>query len=103
LINHRVFAQFSEIHPDGICLDQEGGIWVSSFSKGQFLRVLEGGAITHRIDVPGRHAVACQLGGQNGKTLFGLTTEGSLEDIANCKSKSTIVVADVAVAGAGSP
>lgn len=34
--------------PDGICLDQEGAIWVAAFDCGVFLRVLEGGAITHR-------------------------------------------------------
>lgn len=95
LSNRRVFAQFDDLHPDGICIDCEDGIWVSSFSQGCFLRVLEGGEITHRIDFPGRHAVACQLGGRNGRTLYCLTTEGSLEDIAQGKSSSFIAVAEV--------
>lgn len=103
LSNRQVFAQFEELHPDGICLDIEGGVWVSSFSRGHFIRVLEGGKITHRVEFPGRHAVACQLGGRKGKTLYCLTTEGTLEDIAKGRSKSSIMVADVAIAGAGSP
>jgi len=103
LTNRQLFAQFDELHPDGICLDQEGGIWVSSFSQGRFLRVLDGGEITHQIDVPGRHAIACQLGGRDGKTLFCLTTEGSMAEIASYKSKSFIMTVEVEVAGAGSP
>jgi sugar lactone lactonase YvrE len=102
LSNRRMFAQFDKIHPDGICVDSEDGIWVSSFSQGCFLRVLEGGEITHRIDFPGRHAVACQLGGRNGRTLYCLTTEGSLADIAQGKSSSFISVAKVDAPRAGS-
>ncbi len=103
LTNRRVFAQLSDVLPDGICLDAEGAIWVSSFAQGAFLRVHESGEISSRVDFPGRHAVACQLGGSDGKTLYCLTTEGTLEDIANCKSKSFVSVASVNVPGAGSP
>lgn len=103
LTDRRVFAQFDEIHPDGICLDAEGAIWVSSYSQGYFIRVHDGGEISGRIDVPGRHAIACQLGGQDGRTLFCLSTEGTLEDIAKGRSASFISRAPVSIPGAGSP
>ncbi len=103
LSNRRLFADLGEYGPDGICLDQEGAIWVSAFNHGIFMRVLEGGTITHRIDRSDRHAVACQLGGSDGHTLFCLTCEGSWEEICAGKSRARVEVASVDIPGAGSP
>ena len=33
LSDRRVFAQLGEATPDGICLDAEGAVWVSSFGE----------------------------------------------------------------------
>ena len=103
LSNRREFANLGEYGPDGICLDQEGAIWVSAFDHGEFLRVVEGGNITHRIKLTDRHAVACQLGGFDGCTLFCLTCEGAWEDICFGKSSARVEIAAVDIAGAGSP
>ncbi len=103
LSNRRLFADLGEYGPDGICLDQEGAIWVSAFNHGEFLRVLEGGTITHRIDRTDRHAVACQLGGSDGCTLFCLTCEGTWEEICAGQSRARVEVATVDIPGAGSP
>ena len=103
LSNRREFAGLGEYDPDGICLDQEGAIWVSAFDHGEFLRVLEGGTITHRIHLEDRHAVACQLGGSDGRTLFCLTCEGTWEEICAGKSRARVEVTTVDVSGAGSP
>lgn len=103
LSKRREFASLGDYGPDGICLDREGAIWVSAFDHGEFLRVLEGGTITHRIDVGDRHAVACQLGGSDGRTLFCLTCESAWEEICAGKSRARVEVATVDVAGAGSP
>jgi sugar lactone lactonase YvrE len=103
LSNRRVFADLGEYGPDGICLDQEGAIWVSAFNHGVFLRVLEGGMITHRVDLTDRHAVACQLGGSDGHTLFCLTCEGAWEEICAGRARARVEVATVDVPGAGSP
>ena len=103
LSNRREFADLGEYGPDGICLDQEGAIWVSAFNHGEFLRVLEGGTITHRIDRTDRHAVACQLGGSDGCTLFCLTCEGTWEEICAGQSRARVEVATVDIPGAGSP
>ena len=103
LSGRRVYADLGEHLPDGICLDEGGGIWVASFSGGVFLRVLEGGAVSHRVDVTGRLAIACQLGGKDGRTLFCLTYAGTWEDVCAGRSRAAVEVAEVDVSGAGSP
>jgi len=70
LSNRRVFAAIGGLTPDGICLDAEGAMWVASPGTRAFLRIADGGGILDRIDTPGRMAVACMLGGPDGRTLF---------------------------------
>jgi sugar lactone lactonase YvrE len=87
--------------PDGICLDTEGGIWTALFDKSRFDRVLSG-KVVETIETLGRHAIACQLGGSDGRTLFCLTYEGALEDIGKARSAQVEITA-VDIPGAGSP
>lgn len=103
LTNRRSFADLAPYTPDGICLDRDGAIWVAAFEQGEFIRVREGGEITHRIDTGGRRAVACNLGGADGKTLFCLIYDGDLDDIPKGARNALIETAEVEVAGAGSP
>jgi len=79
LARPRLFAGLDGREPDGICADAEGAIWVPAFNTGEVLRVLDGGKITHRLQFPGS-AVACQLGGEDGHTLFCTTYAGTIPD-----------------------
>lgn len=103
LNNRRVFADLGELTPDGICLDIEGGIWVASFMTGDFVRVVDGGEITDRINVGEKAAVACQIGGADNHTLYCLTFAGEMADLATGKRLARIETVTVDVAGAGSP
>ena len=74
LSNKRAWATLPEgVVPDGICLDANGGIWSASPTSNECIRQLEGGEITHRIDV-GRGAFACMIGGDK---LYVLTASSS--------------------------
>ena len=77
LSNRRVFA--GDVAPDGITLDAEGAVWVSTgFSVS---RVAEGGQVLQRVDLPeGRPPFALMLGGPDGRTLFILTAEWHVAD-----------------------
>ncbi|MGB1880751.1 MAG: SMP-30/gluconolactonase/LRE family protein [Gammaproteobacteria bacterium] len=103
LSGRRVWAELGERTPDGICLDAAGGVWIASFMTGEFVRVEEGGQVTDIAPCPGKCAVACNLGGAEGKTLFALTYEGELEDIQSGARNARIETCQVAVASAGSP
>jgi sugar lactone lactonase YvrE len=74
LTDRRVFADGLDGPPDGICLDAEGGVWTAMTLAHQFERIVDGGEVTHRIDVGDRVAIACMLGGAAGRTLFMLTS-----------------------------
>ena len=89
--------------PDGICLDQEGAVWVASFEEDAFIRLDAGGRELQRIEVPGRRALACVLGGPERRTLFCLSAATSYEELRQRKSSSRIDAVDVEIAGAGYP
>jgi sugar lactone lactonase YvrE len=108
LTARRLFADLGVIGPtgilpDGICLDGEGAVWVASLATSEFVRVTEGGAISQRIPVPGKWAVACTLGGEDRRTLFLCTARTTPEDLAQGKSAGSIETMRVDVPGAGLP
>jgi sugar lactone lactonase YvrE len=102
LSNRRVWAQMDDALPDGICLDEDGGIWVASPISNECLRLTEGGAVTDRIKVE-HQAYACMLGGENGKRLFICTASSSSPEQCKARRDGRIEYADVSVAGAGRP
>jgi sugar lactone lactonase YvrE len=70
LSRRRVWARFSgRVGPDGIALDAEGAVWIASPVSREVLRVREGGEVTHRIPTQDQ-ALACALGGADGRTLY---------------------------------
>jgi sugar lactone lactonase YvrE len=75
LTNRRIWAQIDNCSPDGICLDEEGAIWVANPANDEVLRILEDGEITSSIKVKDTIVYACCLGGEDGKTLFLLTNQ----------------------------
>ena len=76
LENRRTFANFAgyeghePVRPDGICLDNEGAVWLPDPAGRRVLRVLDGGAVTHTTSVDDDAPLACAVGGTDGRTLF---------------------------------
>jgi sugar lactone lactonase YvrE len=103
LCDQRVFADLGERMPDGITLDVEGGVWVGCFLSGEFLRVLEGGEITHRVSTGESWAVAPALGGPEMRTLYLVINDTTFMGIATGDSTCRIETVEVEVPGAGSP
>jgi sugar lactone lactonase YvrE len=69
-----VWAETGRWTPDGICLDAAGGVWAGALAKRHFVRIERGGEVTDAIAVGDRWAIACALGGPDGRTLF-MTTQ----------------------------
>ncbi|QFU92516.1 SMP-30/gluconolactonase/LRE family protein [Amycolatopsis sp. YIM 10] len=71
LSGRRVFAETPSL-PDGICLDDGGGVWAGMPSVPAVARFVEGGEITDIARFRAEEALppACVLGGENRRTLF---------------------------------
>ncbi len=103
LSNRRVWADLGEVTPDGICLDEAGGIWVADPTNAQCVRVVEGGAVTDRIATV-RGCFACMLGGADRRTLHLITGEltGDFARLAK-ERPGRVETVRVDVPGAGWP
>ncbi|WIB00204.1 SMP-30/gluconolactonase/LRE family protein [Curtobacterium sp. MCBA15_012] len=100
LTGRREWAALPEgVTPDGSTVDAEGAVWVCSVDTGEFLRVVEGGTVTDRIDAPGRCAIDCALGGEDGRTLY-LATADSYDPATTATTRAgRISAVRVAVPG----
>jgi sugar lactone lactonase YvrE len=103
LSNRRAFAEGLAGLPDGITLDADGGVWVSMTVAHQFQRIVEGGAVTDCIDMGGRTANACTLGGPQRRTLFLLSNAEADPRHLNGTKLSRLDAVVVDIPGAGLP
>ena len=79
LTDRRVWAETPGRFPDGCVLDDAGGIWFADPAGRECVRVVEGGAVTDRIEAS-QNCFACTLGGDDRQTLYVLTAPGSGPD-----------------------
>jgi sugar lactone lactonase YvrE len=104
LHDRREWARVRGAVPDGICLDEEGAIWMASPISHQVLRVAEGGEVLEEIRTSDeRQPFACMLGGDDRRTLFVCTAFTSEPDAARSQRAGQIEAVEVDVAGAGWP
>jgi sugar lactone lactonase YvrE len=103
LSNRRVYAPLDGLHPDGICLDAEGAIWVACPFMNKIIRVREGGEIAQEIPLPGRDSFACMLGGDDRRTLYKCTAPHFQPEITIPARAGRIEAVRVEVPGAGLP
>ena len=103
LSNRRVWAELGDVTPDGICLDEAGGIWVADPTNSQCVRVVEGGVVTDRIPTA-QGCFACMLGGEDGRTLHLITGQltGNVERLV-AERPGRVETVRVDVRGAGRP
>jgi sugar lactone lactonase YvrE len=102
LVDRRVYAHVDGMVPDGICLDAEGAVWVAHPRVGA-LRLLPGGEVSDRIELPGRNIYACVLGGADRRTLFACTGTTHDRDEAGRIRSAKLEAVTVDVPGAGVP
>ena len=87
---------------DGICLDADGGVWVTAGHLGVF-RVVEGGETTDEVDLGNTGATACMLGGMDGRSLLITASDSHDRAIIRDNPSGHLLTVDVDIPGAGLP
>jgi sugar lactone lactonase YvrE len=64
-----VFATFSEM-PDGLTVDEEGGVWVALWDGGGVRRFASDGRLDRTLPVAGGWITSCAFGGADLRTLY---------------------------------
>jgi sugar lactone lactonase YvrE len=62
--------------PDGLAVDDEGGVWVALHGGSEVRRFLPDGSSAGRVEVPDAGVTACSFGGADGRRLFITTRSG---------------------------
>ena len=103
LTDRRNLADNLDGPPDGIALDADSGVWAAMTLAHQFERITAGGAVTHRIDIGERVAIACALGGPDRRMLFLLSSTGAYPNRLIGTRLSRVDTVTVDIPGAGLP
>ena len=72
LDGRRPFVSFdrSDGIPDGLTVDDEGGVWVALYGGSRIHRYDEGGRLDAVLEVPAENVTSCCFGGADGRSLF---------------------------------
>ncbi len=90
LSNRKVFAEVPGVGPDGLGIDADDGVWVAAADQDRFIRIEDGGRITHEVDVSPHLAVACTIGGPHGDILYCLTAHPSWQAVYDQTSTARV-------------
>lgn len=102
LSNRREWAPLGTRVPDGICLDAEGAVWLANPAAPECVRVAEGGKVLEVVTTSAP-CFACMLGGEDGRTLFMMTSRPATAEETDGKPRGWIETARVGVGHAGRP
>ena len=72
--------------PDGLAVDDDGGVWVALYGGGVVRRYDSGGSLDRVVQVPADNVTACCFGGDDGRSLYVTTA-------------SAVFVTDVGLSG----
>ena len=81
LINRRVFVDLSAENkrPDGLTVDEQGGVWVALSNGSAVRRYTSDGVLDEVVELPVRKVTACTFGGAQLDQLFITTSREGIE------------------------
>jgi sugar lactone lactonase YvrE len=90
--------------PDGITLDAEGHVWAADGLAARVCRIAPGGEIVEEIAMPdGLGVFACQLGGEDGRTLVMCAAPDFYEHSRRAAREAVLLTTTVEIPHAGLP
>ncbi|HEY7717135.1 MAG TPA: SMP-30/gluconolactonase/LRE family protein [Pedococcus sp.] len=98
LVDRRDFVPIDSGHPDGLCVDAEGGVWVALWGGSAVRRYTPDGRLDHVVEVPASNVTACTFGGPDLRQLF-ITTSAEGVDRRDEPLAGAVFSAEPGVAG----
>jgi len=74
--NRRVHARVDGM-PDGLAVDEQGGVWVAVYGGGCVMRFAPDGALDRRVEVPAREVTSLCFGGADRRDLYVVTADNA--------------------------
>jgi sugar lactone lactonase YvrE len=71
-------------HPDGLCVDSAGNVWVALYGAGKVRCYSPAGQVLAEVRLPARLVTACAFGGEDLRDLYVTTSRERLEDPEPC-------------------
>ena len=102
LSNRREWAATGGVFPDGICLCEDGTVWVANAMLPECVRFAEGGEVLERVTTS-MPCFACMLGDPDRRTLYLVTAADSDGNKAPLARNGAIEKVRTTVPGAGLP
>ena len=84
VVGRRPFATPPHGVPDGLVVDEVGGVWVALWDGGAVVRFGPDGELDRVVEVPTPRATACTLGGDDLRTLHITTSQHGLDHDDGC-------------------
>jgi sugar lactone lactonase YvrE len=84
--------------PDGLAVDDEGGVWVALWGRAAIRRYTPDGELERVLAVPAHNVTACCFGGDDGRSLY--VTSASV-DLSEEKRRELPLAGNVFVTDAG--
>ncbi len=82
LSDRRVFVDIADGgSPDGLTVDEQGGVWTAVFDRGEVHRYDPRGALDEVVELSARQVTACTFGGDDLDLLFITTSRQGLEPL----------------------
>lgn len=98
----RVLIALEEgVHPDGMCVDADGQLWIAIWGGGEVRRYTPGGELTRTISVPAPHTTCLTFAGPDLATMVITTARKDLgeDDLARHPLSGRLFTVDAGVRG----
>jgi sugar lactone lactonase YvrE len=104
-LGSRVVVEFDAADglPDGMCLDDDGLLWVAMWGAGQLLRCSTTGEVVERVPLPVEQPSSCAFGGPEARTLFVTSASEGLPRTPGAIDGSVLRVDGLGVGGPARP
>jgi len=77
-----VVVDAPRVAPDGLTVDEDGGVWIALWGGGEVRRYAPDGSLTATVRLPVDRPTSCAFGGPDRSVLFVTTARDGLDDAA---------------------